>query len=233
MLCALFGLTGCLGGESSNVQTSPVMPAVVVNESSGMERQVLVTTWGKVIVPAYSSSFTANDGDCLLTQFQVDWDQQPNYATDGYITPTQLDFSNPIAQTPVTLIGEVPKPEDYDFPIIEVALTNYLLSKRCFAEITHKTFEKQVVNYRLALVSQTSEYVYDAYLMAKSSEEPTSGTPVDDVELHVLNFSAIDLPQVTESSTELPSITLNVKYYVGGEDVWRSISSPIKIVLYY
>lgn len=227
LMLVLVGVSGCLD-DVANTQTSDVMPAVVgVDDASNT---LLKTLWGSVVVPSDKAS-SLNANECVLTRFQVNWDQQPDYATKSYITPMQVDISDPIAQTTVTLVSEVPVPDDYTDSIANGQFVNFLLSKRWYSEIARPMFENQTVVYRLELVA-TADYTYDAYLMVKGSAPSESNSLVVGTEPHFFDFSAIPVPEITESTTTRPYITLNLKYYTRGETtVWKSISSPITLTL--
>ncbi|WP_056928753.1 hypothetical protein [Candidatus Symbiothrix dinenymphae] len=227
LMLVLVGVSGCLDDNVANTQTSGVMPAVVGVDASNT---LLKTDWGSVVVPSDKAG-SLNANECVLTQFQVDWTQQPDYATKGYITPMQVDISDPIAQTAVTLVSEVPVPGDYTDSIANGQFVNFLLSKRWYSEIARPMFENQTVVYRLELVA-TADYSYDAYLMAKGSAPSESNSLVVGTEPHFFDFSAILVPEITEATTTRPYITINLKYYTGGETtVWKSISSPITLTL--
>ncbi|GHT05098.1 hypothetical protein AGMMS49525_12090 [Bacteroidia bacterium] len=221
LILAICGLTGCLNADSSNIQTSDVMPAVVsVNMESG--RSTLTTTWGNILISPSSAASSLHDGDCVLTQVEVDWDNQPNLE-QGYITATKMNVSDkPIAKDAAEIANEEPAPVDYTLPILEVGMTNYTLKNMYFVVISHHTFQNQSVSYRMQLV-KTNDYAYDAYLTAQSSDGTLTSTV--DTNTHVFEFPSDIFPENPERLGENPSITLTLKYYAGDTNVWNTLSS--------
>ncbi|MDR0833297.1 MAG: hypothetical protein LBN93_03815 [Candidatus Symbiothrix sp.] len=227
LLLAVCGLTGCFNADNgSNIQTSDVMPAVATYNWE-LGKQTLITTWGEIITLTASPASYLNEGDCVLMQVEVDWDNQP-YAEKGYITPTKMVTSEEtIGKTYVPIEEGEPDPEDYTFPIVNTVPTNYTLRDVWFVVTTYQTFQNQEVDYRMELV-QTGDYTYDAYLMERSST--ATGTTSEGSDLHAFELPSGLFPELPASSVERPYITITLKYYVGSETIWKALeSSPMKV----
>ncbi|GHT20666.1 hypothetical protein AGMMS4957_08220 [Bacteroidia bacterium] len=228
MLCAALGLTGCLGGEGSNTQTFVDIPAVMGEHTSG--RPTLATPYGEI---HYVGS-KLDVGDCVLIDFKLDSDNQPLYATEGILSAEDLKVTIKIEHSPATLIEEEkPDTTGFTFPMTDY-MPVCMLKNKLFVVFIHQMFKNQEVEYRLELV-KTAEYTYDAYLMTSSSESASGVTTYLDRGWHVFELSREWFPEFKETDTTFPYITLNVKYFVGGEgeNAWRSFSgNPSKIYWY-
>jgi hypothetical protein len=221
--------TGCLDTEGKgNYQTFPVIPAVVnYNIEMGT---TLLTGWGEIAAPELSD---VNQGDCLFTQFTINYDNQPSSA---YYTATGISYKE-VEQSIARIENEIVI-NDFNFPVEDIAPVEYnntvQLKGRYFIYFKHQASKNQNLEYRIIASPDSIENgAQNVYLVAKKTNE------VDGTASSLVNSHAFDVNNIiqlgkdtTISNVGMKYIKVNLKYFteeIEGKPVFKNYSStPIE-----
>jgi len=208
------GLTSCLENGGGNYQTFPVAPAVV-NYNPEKGGTTLLTTWGEIGAPELSQF---NQGDCLFTQFTIDYDNQP---FSSYYTAKDITYSDRIDIANAGIEDDSVSVGDYTLPITDLYLSPYnnplLLKGRLFFQMKQKAIENQTIDYKLLTSRKEVDNngVYTLYLVAKQDKGDNPGVDVTRNQVFVINNLLMTLGKDTTitNSVKVKYLKVNLKYY--------------------
>ena len=217
-------LTSCLpAGANMQELTTPAVVSYNINE--GLPS--ILTVYGEFVVPSWIST-DLNNGDCIITRFTLDWDNQPKSDPPYQATNVVYDL---VEQSPATVQNdfiemETILPADDLLPIQELMPWNYSfrLNGKFFMDFEHSAPQKQDIKY-IAIVKPNIEpledVLVDVYLFAQKLNKPDASN------VTITNIYAIDMygaimelgqdTTITDSMVEyrIKELKMRIKYYSG------------------
>ncbi|MCL1938988.1 MAG: hypothetical protein FWF52_11415 [Candidatus Azobacteroides sp.] len=209
------GLTSCVNEGGNNYQSFPLVPSVV-NYNTEMGGTTLLTAWGEIAAPQLSEY---NQGDCLMTSFTIDYDNQPS---SSYFTATSIDDHSDVINVATAEIEEDSvSVGDYTLPIANVYISPYnnplFLKGRYFFQMQHQTTLSPRIDYRLVASKKEVDNngVYNMYLLAKQDKGEGNAVEVNQNQVFVINNMVMTLGRDTtiNNSVRVKYLKVNLKYY--------------------
>jgi hypothetical protein len=229
------GLTSCIeSNRGGNYQTFPIAP-VVVNYNPEKGGTTMLTVWGEIGAPELSQF---DQGDCLFSQFSIDYDYQPS---SSYFTATEISYTDRIEVANASIEEDSVSVGDYTIPITELYISPYnnplFLKGRFFFQMKHKTIENPKIEYKL-LTSRKEvddKGVYNMYLIANQEKGEGKEVEVTRSQVFVINNLLMTLGKDTtiNNSVKVKYLKVNLKYYnKEKEDAPFKNYDSIELVIY-
>ena len=238
LVVVAFGVTSCINTDvTGNKEITAEVPSVANFNTSLGRITLLSPNRGEVIVPQETAS-TLNPGDCVVAQFTIDYDNQPN---DKYCTASVVNYKE--VRRSMSYVRNLIDPEEYTSPIEGLLWYIYspILQGNYFLKIYCKGIEN-TTDYQLLAGRDSVDVdtgVYDLYLLSKIKN--TSGSLVGDNHAFDMNPILNELGRDTVvklNGAEIPFkyIAVNINYLEkmeNGVPVFKRANSlPLEIVTY-
>lgn len=180
------GLLSCNfnNNDSGNYQIFPTSPAVV-DFRTDRDGLTICTPWGYIAAPSLALA-GISEGDCIITKFIIDYDDQPSdkYYTATAIEQERVDQSYPTISNTIEL-------EEYTLPlsVVNAEINDFFLG-RFFIKATCKDKNP---SFRLMFnpAEEETNGVKNFYLQTKPSSSTVSATDVS-------TFHAFDLSHIIQ-----------------------------------
>lgn len=219
-LCLLFGFTGCME-DGGNRQSFPEQAAVVTSDY--LYGKKIVTFAGEFYAPALDDISDILDGDCLITNFTLDYDNQPSGASfytvqvTGYYKATKGNL----------LISKASVDSYYnDSTITQAAPYSYLLKNMLFFPIIYKGKPGKKAEYELFCnTDSVDENGYPTLYLNSRIVNSGDGTTNQYYDFAAFDMRAFVMTYPADSNKK---IYYNFKYQTGidkeGKPIYKSFT---------